>query len=84
MCLISQLIHLILYSSHNTHNIQFSYSYSSFRISCIFTIDEGISLDVLSLHSSHAFHKLMLNYRASHMSCIEVVYNLHVTLGVKL
>jgi len=53
MSVISQLIHLIMYSSHNTLNIYYytTLQLQIFRIFCIFTIDEGISLDELSLRS---------------------------------
>jgi hypothetical protein len=42
------------------------------------------SLELVALLQIHAFHKFMLVYRASLITCVEVVYNLRVKFGVEL
>jgi hypothetical protein len=57
--------------------------YSSFWKFASFTDDESSSLELVQILSTAVFHKFMLVYRASHISCVEVVYNLRVKSGVE-
>jgi hypothetical protein len=42
------------------------------------------SLERVALLQIHAFHKFILVYRASLLSCVEVVYNLRMKFGAEL